>query len=153
MSNMKTKEDFNNWTKGCECENSIGQTWCCNQCGLPYDTRKSKSVEISDGYHTMSELYEHRNKLFIVLCSEISKNPQYQTGKKSQVWRSKRHSDESYYSGWFIMGIGKESGEQITYHLPESLWGKTDFADTLEKAPQYDYHTSNDVLNRLMDLL
>jgi len=82
---MKTKEDFNNWTKGCECENSIGQTWCCNQCGLPYDTRKSKSVEISDGY--------------------------------------------------------------------ESLWGKTDFADTLEKAPQYDYHTSNDVLNRLMDLL
>jgi len=51
------------------------------------------------------------------------------------------------------MGIGKESGEQITYHLPESLWGKTDFADTLEKAPQYDYHTSNDVLNRLMDLL
>ena len=31
----------NDWTKGCECESSIGQTWCCNQCGLPYDTRKT----------------------------------------------------------------------------------------------------------------
>jgi hypothetical protein len=50
---MKTKEEIeqlaecqedisNSWTKGCECKDSIGQTWCCNQCGLPYDTRKSK---------------------------------------------------------------------------------------------------------------
>ena len=31
----------NDWKKNCECESSIGQTWCCNQCGLPYDTRKS----------------------------------------------------------------------------------------------------------------
>lgn len=34
-------QEDNDWTKGCECESSIGQTWCCNQCGLPYDTRKS----------------------------------------------------------------------------------------------------------------
>ena len=32
----------NSWTKGCECKDSIGQTWCCNQCGLPYDTRKEQ---------------------------------------------------------------------------------------------------------------
>lgn len=31
----------NDWTKDCKCESSIGQTWCCNHCGLPYDTRKS----------------------------------------------------------------------------------------------------------------
>ena len=36
----KCQED-NDWTKNCECKSSIGQTWCCNQCGLPYDTRKS----------------------------------------------------------------------------------------------------------------
>ncbi len=36
------QEDISNsWSKGCECKDSIGQTWCCNQCGLPYDTRKS----------------------------------------------------------------------------------------------------------------
>jgi hypothetical protein len=34
-------QEDNDWTKNCECESSIGQTWCCNQCGLPYDTRKS----------------------------------------------------------------------------------------------------------------
>jgi hypothetical protein len=38
---LQCQED-NDWTKNCECESSIGQTWCCNQCGLPYDTRKSK---------------------------------------------------------------------------------------------------------------
>jgi hypothetical protein len=37
---IQCQED-NDWTKNCECESSIGQTWCCNQCGLPYDTRKS----------------------------------------------------------------------------------------------------------------
>lgn len=38
---MQCQED-NDWTKGCECGSSIGQTWCCNQCGLPYNTSKSK---------------------------------------------------------------------------------------------------------------
>lgn len=26
------KYDF---SKGCECESRIGETWCCNHCGLP----------------------------------------------------------------------------------------------------------------------
>lgn len=39
------------YTKGCECESSIGQTWCCNQCGLPYDTRKS------DNKYTEEDMY------------------------------------------------------------------------------------------------
>lgn len=33
-------EDFkNSWTKGCECNDSLGQTWCCNLCGLPYSKK------------------------------------------------------------------------------------------------------------------
>ncbi len=32
------------------------------------------------------------------------------------------------------MGIGKEKGEQITYHLPLSKWDETNFAETLESA-------------------
>ena len=43
-----TYQEDNDWTKGCECESSIGQTWCCNQCGLPYDTRKSKKYTEED---------------------------------------------------------------------------------------------------------
>ena len=108
--------------------------------------------KISDGYHTFDELYEHRITLFIALCKILCNDPQYQTGQKSQIWRSKKHSDGSEFSGWFIMGIGKERGEQITYHLPNSKWEQTEFAPTIDFAPNFDGHTSDDVLKRLSSL-
>ena len=68
------------------------------------------------------------------------------------VWRSKLHSDGSSFEGWFILGMNKKPGEQITYHLPESYWKELDWVETLEQAPEWDGHTSADVLNRLKDL-
>ena len=50
------------------------------------------------------------------------------------------------------MGIGKERGEQITYHLPNSKWEQTEFAPTIDFAPNFDGHTSDDVLKRLSSL-
>lgn len=72
----------------------------------------------------------------------------------SQVWRSRRHSDgELAFGGdWFVLGIAKSSSFQMTYHLPIGKWGETEFAETLEKAPEYDGHTSDDVLIRLKNL-
>lgn len=29
-----------NWVGGCICDNSFGQTLCCNICGLPYSEKK-----------------------------------------------------------------------------------------------------------------
>lgn len=60
-------QEDNDWTKGCECENSIGQTWCCNQCGLPYDTRrKSDKIYTEEDLHTIlrlrKEWYSHTDK-------------------------------------------------------------------------------------------
>ena len=107
---------------------------------------------ISDGYHTFGELYEHRIVLFIALCKEISNNSDYQSGQKSSIWRSSYHSDGSNWNGWFIMGIGQEKGEQITYHLPIEYWDETNFAETLEQAPLFDGHTSNNVLLRISKL-
>jgi hypothetical protein len=98
--------------------------------------------DISDGYHTFDELYEHRIELYIALCKT-----------QKEVWRSKLHSDGSYFNGWFILGINKEKGKQITYHLPISKWNNCDFAETLNIAPKWDGHTSNDVLNRLQFLV
>lgn len=103
--------------------------------------------EISDGYHTFDQLYEHRCILFIALCSELTNKPY-----KIDIWRSKKHSDGSSYEGWFILGINKESGKQITYHLPEKYWNNTNFSETLEKAPEFDGHTSDDVLERLKEI-
>lgn len=102
---------------------------------------------ISDGYHTFNELYDHRVALYIALCEKI-----WLTGLNAsapRVWRSKFHSDGSKFDGWFILGIGIGPGEQITYHLPDSKWEACGFAERLERSPDYDGHTSADVLNRL----
>lgn len=100
------------------------------------------TMEVSDGSHTMNELYDHRITLFIALCKFIDR----------KVWRSELHHDGKGYEGWFILGIDKEVGKQITYHLPMSRWEETSFAETLDRAPEWDGHTPADVLERLKNL-
>ena len=96
-----------------------------------------------DGYHTFDELYEHRILLFIELCRRMN----------GVVWCSVLHSDGSKYEDWFILGIHKGEGFQITYHLPSRYWDEVcDFAEVLEKAPKYDGHTSDDIIKRLSSL-
>lgn len=102
--------------------------------------------EISDGYHTFNELYEHRHALYIALCRNLAF---YSIAFENPVWRSKLHADGTMYDGWFIMGIYKKAGRQVSYHLPIRLWEETHFAETLEQAPEWDGHTPADVLERL----
>jgi hypothetical protein len=68
-----------------------------------------------------------------------------------RIWRSKQNHPDGIkmYDGWFVMGIGVKPGKQITYHLPLSRWNETDFAQTLDHAPDWDGHTPDDVLTRL----
>lgn len=120
--------------------------WFANKYNTPpFDTNK-----ISDGYHTFGELYEHRITLFKVLCRLLIDRPK----SHFTVWRSKFHSDETpVFDGWFIAGIGLLKGSQITYHLPISEWDEWDFVHTLNYAPTFDGHTSNDVVMRLNNLI
>lgn len=104
------------------------------------------NLEVGDGYHTMRELYDHRFTLFVALC---------RTGRRLRlwrVWRSLLHSDGSSFAGWFVLGIGIADGHQITYHLPESRWDETGFSETLDRAPDFDGHSPQDVLERLETL-
>jgi len=105
---------------------------------------------ISDGYHTFGELYEHRITLFLALGRVL--NERREEDESCITWKSVSHSDGSIWGGWFIAGIGLEKGKQITYHLPMSKWDECDF-DELGKAPEFDGHTSADVLYRLKQLL
>lgn len=113
-----------------------------------------------DGYHTFEELYDHRITLYIALCKSLLEDSEYrhadgQSGtpyRNGGIWRSKLHHDGSSLDGWFILGIRTDPGYQISYHLPLSRWGETDFAYTLDRAPEWDGHTSDDVLNRLKNL-
>lgn len=106
----------------------------------------SGNFTISDGYHTFEELYDHRITLFIALCKE--RDARFQ----QEVWRSKVNGDGSTWNGWFILGLVRAAGDQITYHIPLDRWEETDFAETLDKAPEFDGHTSQDVLERLKKL-
>lgn len=101
-----------------------------------------------DGYHTFEELYEHRIILYIALCKDLAAQ------KELHIWASTLHSDGTSFGDWFVLGIHKEKGNQITYHLPARFWGEVcEFAEILEKAPDYDNHTSDDVLERIKNLL
>jgi len=120
---------------------------------ISHECSGGEDMQVSDGYHTMDELYDHRIELFITLCRVGSKSATGWEGYNfPKVWRSYLHSDGKGFDGWFILGIGKENGSQITYHLPESKWEETNFAETLDFAPEWDGHTSSDVLNRLKNL-
>lgn len=96
--------------------------------------------QVSDGYHTFDELYDHRCLLFLAL---MRSHPLIS-------WYSSRHSDGSEYDGWFIAGM-QLNDKQVSYHLNNKyrkLISKTDIL-CLDKAPEWDGHTSSDVLARL----
>ena len=103
---------------------------------------------VSDGYYTFGELYEHRIKLFIALCKMYNNWRAYTSGL-NYAWRSMNHSDGTYIDGYFILGLFKEEGRQITYHLPMRYWSDCEFAEFSPTAPEWDKHTSKDVLERI----
>ena len=110
--------------------------------------------DISDGYHTFGELYKHRIHLFIALCKTIEKHavyPECIPAPQQLCTKSKLHDDWSEFEGWFIIQLDSLAG-QISYHLPNEYWYKCDFAETLDRANKWDWHTSDDVLERLLKL-
>jgi hypothetical protein len=134
---------FNCVTGGCVPTVEMGTEWLN---GFIKESGVDTNL-ISDGYHTFGELYEHRIRLFITLCNILDYEGLY------YVWRSRQHSDGTKLGDWFVLGIGKKEGKQITYHLPDSKWEDCNFAFTLDRAPEFDGHTSDDVLVRLEKLL
>ena len=98
-----------------------------------------------DGYHTFDELYEHRQILWIKLCDRLS-------GQK-YIWASTKYSDGTTFGDWFVLGMNDEKGKQITYHLSAKYWNEVcNFANILEKAPEFDGHTSDEVYERISQL-
>jgi hypothetical protein len=102
------------------------------------------SFDISDGYHTFTELYLHRNLLFLAFL--------YSRSDGAKSWRSRTHADGSSFDGWFIVGTelvldGKTV--QISYHMPDELWDSCEWILTLDKGLEWDGHTSADVVERL----
>lgn len=88
--------------------------------------------EVSDGYHTLQELYDHRAHLFILLCLQ---------NKDKCVWK---HFDPDY----FILYYKSEYG-QLSYHIEKKYLYLV--STLIKENPHFtfDGHTSKSVLARL----
>lgn len=76
-------------------------------------------AQLTDGHHTMAELYEHRHALF---CALIAANILDTHNSSFKSWK---HSDGEpcFGGGWFVAGLYlKHTGNLVTYHLPEHWW-------------------------------
>lgn len=115
-------------------------------------SRFVKPEDVSDGFHSFSALYQHRNLLFCVLLTLINREEL----DKFKVWKAHKHSDGTMFEGpegWFIAGMSDlEDRMQITYHMESKYWELLDVPE-LEFAPPYDGHTPEDVLERLVNIL
>lgn len=106
--------------------------------------------EVSDGYHTFNELYQHRFLLFCALSrmSVTNRDNLY-------CWKSKTHwidgELQPVWDGWFVAGIELRR-KTITYHLPLEYWPLFDGIER-KQAPPHDGHTSQDVIERLKEWL
>ncbi len=56
------------------------------------------------------------------------------------------------YKDWFLLGMNKEKWEQITYHIPIKYWEECEFAEDLYSPPEFDGHSSKEVLERISQL-
>jgi len=96
--------------------------------------------QISDGYHTFDELYNHRMILFSVICNL----------NKDMSWKSKLHADGTMYDNYFIVGITTENGD-YTYHYHIDHWHYFD-VNEIAHAPEWDGHKPEDI-TRLFTLV
>lgn len=88
--------------------------------------------DISDGYHTFDELYQHRCLLFVNLCL---------LQPDAAAWKED-------LDGWFLLYLETLKG-QISYHIPFKYLNLIE--GRIVNCPDYkwDGHTSSDVLERL----
>ena len=94
----------------------------------------------SDGYHTFDELYEHRTVLFSVICNSHT----------DLAWKSRHHHDGTMFDDMFVAGIRTPAGP-CTYHCENQYWDLFRVPE-LERAPEFDGHTPEDVLQRIQSL-
>jgi len=108
------------------------------------EERERVDENTSDGYHTFKELYEFRKVYNAVLFNEWAKQGKY------NVHKSLKHSDgeDCFGGGWFIVTATLPSG-QISNHYELKDW-KLFRVDEHVKADEWDGHTAQDVVNRLL---
>ena len=102
----------------------------------------------------MTELYEHRYALFTALVRML---PFYDATLLFAVtaWKSRKHFDGTMFDNYFIAGISRDKSdgttEHLTYHFPIEWWDRLK-CEERETAPEWDGHSSSDVIKMLLSL-
>jgi len=103
-------------------------------------------TDVGDEYHTMHELYEHRMALNIALFHALYRDDY----GVATVMKSKLHHDGTMFDGYFIVMTLTPLG-QISYHYKLKHWDKFNIPE-VERTPEWDGHSSLQVMERLMKL-
>ncbi len=99
-------------------------------------TFKIVDGDLSDGYHTFDELYNHRCLLFLNLCLRDPENC---------YWKPD-------FVDWFCLYWETPEG-QISYHIPETLLSYVEGKIKRDDHHLFDGHTSKDVVYRLQQMM
>lgn len=102
--------------------------------------QEGKIGDITDGYHSFNELYQHRCILFSIICNTF----------RDYSWKSWLHSDGTMFTDYFIVGVTTPQGN-YTYHYHKDEWDRFNVKE-IDKAPEWDGHTASDI-TRLYSLL
>ncbi len=97
-----------------------------------------KDGDISDGYHTFNEIYQHRKLLYVLLCLAHA---------KQCVWADHKEWDS-------IVLVWNSDAGQVSYHVSYDM--KELFEGKIKEVPfgehGWDGHTSGVVVDRLLKL-
>ena len=107
-----------------------------------------KPGEVHDDSHSFNDLYNHRDTLFLCLLKLLfEKDNQF----SFVAFKSELHSDGTSFEGYFIVVlINLKTKEQISYHLDNQRYWDICPADSVARAPIWDNHSSDDVIERLI---
>lgn len=99
--------------------------------------------EVSDGFHTFNELYEYRMLYNAAFFNKL-------TASGVKVCKSRKHSDgqECFGGGWFVVMAELPTG-QVSNHYQDKDWHLFKVLE-LERAWEYDGHTSEEAAGRLL---
>ena len=126
---------------------------------------------VSDGFHTFDEIYNFRKLYNALLFNEwamqiktetaFSKDASGRTkqivvaeSNKYDVHKSIRHNNGElcFGGGWFVVIAILPSG-QITNHYEMKDWGLFKIPEVEKAKYEFDGHTSQDVVERMLNLL
>ncbi len=112
--------------------------------------------QVSDGWHTFSELYDIRLAYNVALFNEWACDYDFAKGineVQHDVHKSIRHHDGElcFGGGWFIVVASLPTG-QISNHYEMKHWDLFRIPETPTAKYEWDGHTTEDVINRLKNL-